>query len=88
MAVALPIIGDWYQRPGHELFEVVAVDAGHAVNIEAAEDAWHDSRFNQVEPPEDYSGSLDMDAEDVEREIEPTPHREWSDPLEFLDQSE
>ena len=29
-----------------------------------------------------------MDAEDAEREIERTPHREWSDPLEFLDQAE
>jgi hypothetical protein len=97
MAVALPIIGDWYQKPGRELFEVVAVDEQDGTieiqyfdgTVEEVEfEAWSEGRFTQAEAPEDYSGSLDMDAEDAEREIERTPHREWSDPLEFLDQAE
>ena len=97
MAVALPIIGDWYQKPDHELFEVVAVDENDGTieiqyfdgTVEEVEfEAWHEGRFTSAEAPEDYSGSLDMEAEDVGREIEPTPHKEWSDPLQFLDQAE
>lgn len=97
MAVALPTIGDWYQKAGRELFEVVAVDDHDGTieiqyfdgTVEEIEfENWLESRFTEAEPPEDYSGSLDMDAEDADREIERTPHREWSDPLEYLDQAE
>lgn len=97
MAIALPTIGDWYQKPGRELFEVVAVDEGDGTieiqyfdgTVEEVEfEAWYDSRLTPAEAPEDFSGSMDMEPEDVGREVEPTPHKEWADPLQFLDQSE
>jgi hypothetical protein len=73
MAAEIPIIGDWYQKPNGALFEVVAIDdTDSTVEIqyfdgtiaEVEMDAWLTSGFQPAEPPEDFSGSLDMENED------------------------
>ncbi|UCC15431.1 MAG: hypothetical protein JSW21_05755 [Gammaproteobacteria bacterium] len=97
MAVALPIIGDWYKKPTGELFEVVAIDhSDGGIEIqdfdgtieEVESEAWFVSAFVRAAPPEDFSGSLDMEAEDTGLETGVAGHKEWTDPLEYLDKSE
>jgi hypothetical protein len=51
-------------------------------------DAWLTSGFQPAEPPEDFSGSLDMENEDSGLETEVAGHQEWADPLDFLDRAE
>ena len=96
MAVAVPIIGDWYQKTNGQLFEIVAIDDedgtieiqffdGTVAEVDL--EAWHQSRFQQAEAPEDYSGSLDIEPEDCV-EIERVAKQEWADPLDYLDQAE
>lgn len=68
-----PVVGDWYKRPGGSLFEVVAYDEDDATievqhydgTVEEYElEAWREMFLTQVEPPEDWSGSFDMERED------------------------
>lgn len=96
MAVAVPIIGDWYQKTNGQLFEIVAIDeADSTIEIQffdgtVAEvdlEAWYQSHFQPAEAPEDYSGSLDIEPEDCV-EIERVARQEWADPLDYLDQAE
>ena len=97
MAAEIPIIGDWYQKPNGALFEVVAIDdRENTVEIQYCDgtiaevemDAWLMSGFQAAEPPEDFTGSMDMEAEDSGLETEVAGHQEWSDPLDYLDRSE
>ena len=94
MAVAFPKIGQWFRRPNGTLLEVVAVDeADDTVEIqffdgtidEVELDAWRDQMLVEVSPPEDWSGSVDMDPEDYKgtsaNEIPPG----FQDPLQFLE---
>jgi len=97
MAAEIPIIGDWYQKPNGVLFEVVAIDEtdgtieiqhfdGTIAEVEM--EAWITSGYLAAEPPEDFTGSLDMEAEDLGLDTEVAGHQEWADPLEYLDQAE
>lgn len=96
MAVAIPIIGDWYQKTNGQLFEIVAIDDEDAtIEIQffdgtVAEvdlEVWQQSLFQPAEAPEDYSGSLDIEPEDC-TEIERVGKKDWADPLDYLDQAE
>ena len=91
--VAIPEIGCWYRRINGNLFEVVAVDEDRSTvelqhfdgTIEGLEmDVWQDIDLEPAEAPEDWSGSVDIDLEDM-----PDPDRvagnHRSDPLEFVD---
>jgi len=91
--VAIPEIGCWYRRINGNLFEVVAVDEDRSTvelqhfdgTIEGLEmDVWQDIDLEPAEAPEDWSGSVDIDLEDL-----PDPDRavgyNWNDPLVFVD---
>ncbi len=80
MSVLLPTIGAWYRLDGGESFEVVAYDADDGtveiqyfdgtveeMDIEDWEAQGEENRLEEVEPPEDWSGSVDVDA-DLERD--------------------
>jgi hypothetical protein len=92
-----PIIGDWYRGPTGDLFEVVAVDNDDATieiqyfdgTLEEYElETWTTQGIVEADPPEDWTGSLDVDQEDFDLEAE-TPHNAaWSAPSEFLDRNE
>ena len=96
MALTLPSIGDWFVHPGGDLFEVVAADEDDATieiqyfdgTIEELEvDSWLELKCRAAEPPEDYSGSMDIEREDYGLEAETT----WQtprDPLDYLDQAD
>jgi hypothetical protein len=73
----LPTIGDWYRYSAGELFEVVAVDEDEGtieiqhfdgtveeLDFEDWAASWHDREIETAAAPEDWSGSVDMDAED------------------------
>jgi hypothetical protein len=94
-----PVIGEWYRRPGGESFEVVAIDRddrtieiqyfdGTVEELEIEE--WYEAGIEASDAPEDWTGSLDVDAEDTENEYEAEPgsSRPWADPLQYVDRGE
>ena len=94
-----PVIGDWYRRPGGETFEVVAIDPddrtieiqyfdGTVEEIELED--WLDDQIAVTEAPEDWTGSVDVEPEDYENEVEASPSEghAWADPLQFVDRGE
>lgn len=97
MSLPTPLIGDWYRAPGGVLFEVVAVnEQDGTIDIQHFDgtveeldlDTWEESEFQPADPPEDYSGSLDIEREDYGADLEPAAKQEWSDPLDYFDRSE
>lgn len=94
MAVAYPVIGQWFRRPNGALFEVVAIDEqGGTIEIQYFDgtidgvefDAWPDLLLVEVGAPEDWSGSVDMDPEDFLGDNENDMPSGFYDPLSFLD---
>ncbi len=94
MANLSPVIGQWFSRPNGTLFEVVAVDEdGGTVELQQFDgtldevdmECWLDLLPVEASPPEDWSGSVDMDPEDyIGRNNDELPAG-YHDPLEFLD---
>jgi hypothetical protein len=99
MAKFAPVIGQWYRRPGGESFEVVAIDRDDRTieiqyfdgTVEEMElDEWIEDAIESTEPPEDWTGSLDVEPEDTENEYEAEPGSSppWVDALQFVDRGE
>lgn len=95
MAVQYPDIGQWFRRPNGTLFEVVAVDEdSETVEIQQFDgtideveiERWPNLMLTEVSPPEDVSGSLDMDPEDLDDVSEADAKNGYQDPLAFLDE--
>src|SRR4051812_49051957 len=72
-----PIIGHWYRIQGSDSFEVVAVDDDDGtielqyfdgtveeMDIEDWQAEKEAGALEEIEPPEDWTGSVDVDAED------------------------
>ena len=89
-----PVIGDWYKNEAGEIFEVVAFDEtaglieiqyfdGMVEEIDV--DSWFEQMFFPIEPPEDWSGSMDIEREDYGVDLEENTHLDWSNPLDNLD---
>lgn len=95
MQKVTPIIGRWYQRPGRDIFEVVAVD-DHARTVELQffdgtvdeldREAWDTAFIQSVEAPEDYSGSLDLQDNQYDEKGDDLVRQAWDDPITFLEQ--
>lgn len=77
IAAPAPIIGDWYRYSGGELFEVVACDDDEGtieiqhfdgtveeLDFDDWNAGWTEREIETAAAPEDWSGSVDMDAED------------------------
>jgi hypothetical protein len=77
MATPQPAIGDWYRLNGGALFEVVALDDDDGtieiqyfdgtveeMDIEDWDAQWEDGALESAEAPEDWSGSVDVEASD------------------------
>ena len=99
MAKPAPVIGEWFRRAGGDSFEVVAIDRDdHTIEIQYFDgtveeielEEWRESEIETCEPPEDWTGSLDVEPEDTENEYEAEPGntKPWSDPLQFIDRGE
>lgn len=97
MSLPIPAIGEWYRKPGGVLFEVIAInDQDSTIDIQHFDGtveeldfaAWEDAEYQPADPPEDYSGSLDIEREDYNMDLERPSGQDWKDPLEYLDRSE
>jgi len=100
MASPQPSVGSWYRLEGGELFEVVAIDDDDAtieiqyfdgtveeMDLEEWETRCEERALEPADPPEDWSGSVD-----VERDEESSRSDPYSDdrdlrasPLDGLD---
>ena len=93
MNVVRPIVGQWYRGGTNELFEVVAIDdQDQTIEIQyfdgtVAEvdfDSWTeqlmDDLIDSADAPEDWSGAVDMEAEDLDRGFEDNARTLWSTP--------
>ncbi len=78
------------------LFEVVAIDEEHKTvelqhfdgTIEGLEqEVWQDTDIEPAQAPEDWSGSVDIDLEDLP-ESDQRAGNGWYDPTLFLDRYE
>jgi DNA/RNA endonuclease YhcR with UshA esterase domain len=100
MAVPQPSVGDWYRLSGGELFEVVAVDDDDGtIEIqyfdgtveEMDREDWEvqceERALQPAGPPEDWSGSVDVEPEqDEAARSDPTEERDLrANPLDGLD---
>lgn len=97
MPLPIPAIGDWYESQAGNKFEVIAVDdEDGSIDIQHFDgtveeldfDAWEESEFFLSDPPEDYSGSLDIEREDYGVDLDRAAVQGWADPLDYLDQAE
>lgn len=93
--IGFPDVGNWFRRVDGNTFEIVAVDEGDRTielqhfdgTLEEIDlEAWLELVAEPIDPPEDWSGSLDVDTADLPAGEE--PHREFSDPLDFVDDYE
>src|ERR1700722_19175486 len=95
MNVIRPIVGEWYRGGTNELFEVVAIDdQDETIEIQyfdgtVAEmdfDSWNehlwDDLIEAADAPEDWSGAIDVESEDLGREFEHNARTAWSNPHE------
>jgi hypothetical protein len=90
-----PIVGQWYRGTTNELFEVVAVDdEDETIEIQYFDgtvtemefDSWtaqlEDRMLDAADAPEDWSGAVDVEIEDLDRTFEDQARGAWSDPNE------
>ncbi len=96
MAVEQPLIGHWYRRGERKLFEVVALDEKDKTielqhfdgTIEEMDlENWPAPLLDEAGPPEDWSGSVDVSAEDAPHEDELYHEPTWIDPLAEFDRA-
>jgi Family of unknown function (DUF6763) len=91
----IPAVGEWYADPQGVTFEVVAVDDEDGTigvqyfdgTLEELDmDAWVELQAKPVDPPEDWSGSLDIEREDYGVDLDEDRHELWANPLDHLEQ--
>lgn len=101
MTAPHPGIGQWYRVSGGELFEVVAVDDDDGtieiqyfdgtveeMDVEDWESEWEEGQLEVAEAPEDWTGSVDVDSGDSERDEESSADEKRARPtLDGLDPS-
>lgn len=91
MRLVKPIVGQWYRGNTNELFEVVAIDdEDETIEIqyfdgtvtEVEFDSWNeqllDELIDMANAPEDWSGAIDVESEDLDREFEDNARTVWS----------
>lgn len=89
-----PVVGDWYADAQGVSFEVVAVDE-EAGTIEVQyfdgtveeydADSWREMPLKPVDPPEDWSGSMDMERDDYGADLPEERAEMWANPLDHFD---
>ena len=93
MHAVKPIVGQWYRGATNELFEVVAIDdEDQTIEMQFFDgtvtemdfDSWNESLLDGLidaaDPPEDWSGSVDVESEDLGREPEDSAQPGWTNP--------
>jgi hypothetical protein len=95
MNVIRPVVGQWYRGGTNELFEVVAIDdQDQTIEIQYFDgtvtevdfDSWNeqllDDLIDSADAPEDWSGAVDVETEDLDREFEDNARSLWSTPFD------
>ena len=94
MGTLFPVIGNWYQAQNGEIFEVVAVDeADSTIEIQYFDGAieeidlenWLELQIREAQPPEDWSGSYDIERADYGVDLEDGVIEDWNNPLDAVD---
>ena len=89
-----PRLGDWYKSINNDRFEIVALDDDAATMevqffdgaIEEIDfDTWDEMEIVPIEPPEDWSGSMDLEKEDYGVDLELTAPNDNINPLDKID---
>jgi hypothetical protein len=90
-----PRIGDWYKNVHGDTFEIVAIDPDDGTleiqyfdgTIEELElDSWQELPVEPAEPPEDWSGPLDIEREDYGVDLDQGVNGAlWVNPLDRID---
>jgi hypothetical protein len=88
-----PNVGHWYRGVTNELFEVVAIDhQDETIEIQYFDgtvtemdfDTWNEHLFDRLldaaDAPEDWSGAIDVESADLERDFEDNARMSWSMP--------
>lgn len=97
MASAVPYVGDWYRRNNGVSFEIVAIDRDDGTievqhfdgTVEEFDlESWDEQEIESAYPPEDWTGSVDVEPEDFDNDREVSASSMWMDPLTSLDRSE
>jgi hypothetical protein len=95
--VPAPRIGHWYKDVAGERFEVVAIDEDDGTievqhfdgTVEELDmDAWQDMPIVHAPPPEDWSGSLDLEREDYGVDLDEFRDEHFGSALDYLDRAE
>ena len=86
-----PIVGQWYRGGTNELFEVVAIDEqDETIEIQYFDgtvteidfDSWNEQLLDELidvaDAPEDWSGAVDVEVEDLDRDFEDNARASWS----------
>ena len=89
-----PRLGDWYKSITGDRFEIVALDDDAATMevqyfdgaIEEIDfDTWNEMEIVPIEPPEDWSGSMDLEKEDYGVDLELTAPNDHINPLDEIE---
>lgn len=89
-----PRIGDWYRTRTGEDFEIVAFDDQDKTleiqyfdgTVEELDlDSWYELDIDAIEPPEDWSGSLDIERDDYGVDLETPVPDAWQNPLDNVE---
>jgi hypothetical protein len=88
-----PVVGQWYRGATNELFEVVAVDEGdETIEIQYFDgsvtemdfESWNEQLLDELldaaDAPEDWSGAIDVESADLDRQFEDNLRSGWSKP--------
>src|ERR1700753_1704333 len=88
-----PVVGQWYRGGTDELFEIVGIDhQDQTIEIQYFDgtvtemdfDSWNEQSMDELieaaDAPEDWSGAVDVEAEDLDREFEDNARTAWSIP--------
>jgi hypothetical protein len=87
-----PIVGQWYRGSTNELFEVVAIDdEDQTIEVqyfygsitEMEFDSWNeqlaDGDLEVADAPEDWTGSVDINSEDLDLQPEDQARANWTE---------
>jgi hypothetical protein len=98
MDTPAPVVGNWYACLDGRLLEVVAIDLDEGTievqhfdgTVEEFDlESWDDQELAATQPPEDWTGSVDVEPEDYESERDiSTTATVWTEALVSLDRSE
>jgi hypothetical protein len=93
----IPKIGNWFKNSSGQTFEVVALDEKDGtIEIqyfdgaveELDTDSWEELLVEPIEPPEDWSGSMDIEREDYGVDLDQNSPESWGNPLDDIERDE